>query len=255
MSASYAAIMNGKRFVLYSNTQSSLDNPLIDIEITSVEDLAKKLQSILSPKSIRRDCTPPIVDLNLPLCEGLRSKANVITGKLSYDDCIVTCNIEMPPEQSSHFEALKNMFRGLQITITGGHIYRDESSRIKAKLDWAIPHGEMAKFIEDKNLLDSEYISLDEQISDKEDTPTVFDITGNVKVVEGESLYDALHWKSKIAELDCDMSYWGQASGYINNGIFKGTFESGYIATFPRVPHLLLEVNLFGNFEIKIDTR
>jgi predicted type IV restriction endonuclease len=57
ISGSYAAVLNGKRFVVFHNSQNSFDVPLVDIPVENVSSLAAKLAPLLSPMSIRRDCS------------------------------------------------------------------------------------------------------------------------------------------------------------------------------------------------------
>ena len=44
----YAAVLNGKQFVMYRATQSSHEAPLVDLEVTSGEALAEALMNLLS---------------------------------------------------------------------------------------------------------------------------------------------------------------------------------------------------------------
>ena len=73
VAGTYAAILNGKRFVAFHNTQRSNDTPLIDVSFENVTALANAVVSTLSPNAIRHDCSPPRVDLETPLATGLRS--------------------------------------------------------------------------------------------------------------------------------------------------------------------------------------
>jgi hypothetical protein len=63
VSGSYAAILNGIRFVVFHNTQRSDERPLIDLQVGTIAALASALESTLSPTAIRLDCSPPKVDL------------------------------------------------------------------------------------------------------------------------------------------------------------------------------------------------
>ena len=67
VAGSYAAVLNGRRFVAFHNTQRSDEAPLIDLPDESIIQLATALESTLSPNSVRQDCSPPKVDLEMPL--------------------------------------------------------------------------------------------------------------------------------------------------------------------------------------------
>jgi type I site-specific restriction endonuclease len=84
VSVTYAAILNGKRFVVMHNSQRSTDEPLVNIDVSSPHELAERVRGLLSPASIKRDCSPPIVDLRRPLVDGFRANANITGGVLIY---------------------------------------------------------------------------------------------------------------------------------------------------------------------------
>lgn len=250
VSATYAAILNGRRFVLFGNSQSSRDSPIIDIEVTSVVELEKRLRATLSPSAIRRDCSPPAVDLNLPLSDGLRSRADIIGGSLVSLECVAETNIP-----GFNLDDMKKILSGYRTAITGGHVWRDEQSRIRAKLEWAPPVAAMQQFILDKGLLEVEYVSLDNEISQDPANPTVFDVIGNVSVVEGEELYDLRQWQTVTAGISTFMTYRGQAFGYIQGNAFIGYYQAEYETTYPAAPGLKIDMYTLGEFEVKIDNR
>src|SRR5688572_22355059 len=74
VSAVYAMVLNGVRLTVHHASQASTAPPLVDIQVTDPMSLAEQLRGVLSPAAIRRDCSPPIVDLGKPLAEGLRSR-------------------------------------------------------------------------------------------------------------------------------------------------------------------------------------
>jgi hypothetical protein len=94
VSGSYAAVLNGKRFVVFHNTQRSDEPPLIDLPVEKIDGLAKALENTLSPNAIRADCSPPKVDLEMPLAPGLRSSATI--AKISGKHARVSCHPRPP---------------------------------------------------------------------------------------------------------------------------------------------------------------
>jgi hypothetical protein len=80
----YAAVLNGRRFVAYHNTQRSDEPPLIDLPVRELKELAMQLESTFSPSAIRRDCSPPRVDLEMPLATGFRSSARIAKASIVY---------------------------------------------------------------------------------------------------------------------------------------------------------------------------
>ena len=140
VAASYAAILNGRRLVLFHTTQNSNDDPLLDITVVSPNDLARQLQGLLSPQAIRRDCSPPKVDLGLPIADGLRSSAEIKSGAIEHSDFTWVSDQDLPASYSSQLDEMCRKMRGFRADIIGGRVWRSSNSRIKAKLEWSAPH-------------------------------------------------------------------------------------------------------------------
>jgi len=255
VSGSYAAVLNGKRFVLFHHSQTSSDAPILDLVVNTVDDLAEKLRGILSPTAIRRDCTPPVVDLAKPLSDGLRSSAAILGGSISYINFQWEANFSMPNEAIAPLNDAVRIMTGFRADVTGGRVWRDDSSRVRAKINWSLPRTEMMQFAVDKHLMDVEYISLDEEVSKSEDHPTVFDFVGSLSVSKGEKLYNLTEWKSEVAGIETAITYRGQAVGYIRDDNFIGAFQSEMECQYPALPDFRLTFNSLGSFAVKVDTR
>jgi hypothetical protein len=148
------------------------------------------------------------------------------------------------------------MLRGYRAAITGGLVWRDELSRIRAKLDWNIPHNGLLEFAQDKKLMDAECVSLDPTISSDPRNPTPFDVIGQLSVSEGERIYDLLHWNTHLAGVETSMTYRGQAIGYIRDRVVLGSFQAEYESKFPSLG-MDLRVSTYGlgTFEVHLDPR
>ena len=256
ISGTYAAVLNGKRFIVMHNSQRSTDEPIIDLAVSTPNDLALHVQNILSPASIRRDCTPPVVDLGQPLAKGLRSSAVITGGAIRYSSFTWECDFPLPDDAKQNLDETCRRMASNRLSITGGRVWRDETSRIRSKLDWSVPHDAMLQFAQDKRLLDVEYISLGETVSDNPEKPTVFDVVGKFHVSEGETLFDIVRWDTVTAGIATSMTYRGQATGHIRDNRFAGHFQSEYESTFPTLA-LPLQINMYavGEFEVVLDTR
>jgi hypothetical protein len=251
VSGTYAVILNGLRLVVYHNTQRSTDKPLAELVVESPEALAAQLDGLLSPAAIRRDCSPPIVDLKTPLATGLRSTAEIRSGTIAYSDFTWWSNIQLP---TGHvMDDLCRRMRGWRSHIIGGKVWRDDHSRIKAKLQWTAPHDDMLRFAQDKGLMDIEYVSLSSRISSDPDSPTVFDAVAGVSVKRGETLFDIRRWETQVAGAAAAMSYRGQAVGYIKDGVFGGAFRADYEMRFPAAPMLVIDIAAAGEFSLIVD--
>ncbi len=252
VSAHYAVVVNGKRLTVHHASQRSRDKPLLDLSISDPISMANLLEGILSPGAIRRDCSPPPVDLGLPLATALRSSATIHGGCICYDTSRWSSNVELPSSAAANYDELCGLFNGLQVTITGGTISRDEQSRIRAKPTWALPNKSMYQHALDKQLLDMEYLALGQRISENPEAPTLFEIVGAIKIEAGEQIYDLRRWRVETAGVDVLMEYQGQVAGYLADHIFKGTVSSMYLCTYPNFPQLQVQVSLEGMLSIEL---
>ncbi len=87
VSAAYAVVLNGQRLTVHHASQKSTDNPIVDLVVSDALALASQLEGLLSPAAIRRDCSPPRIDLGFPLADGLRSSAIIRGGRIRYETC------------------------------------------------------------------------------------------------------------------------------------------------------------------------
>lgn len=255
VSASYSVILNGVRLTVHHASQVSTDAPLVDLPVSDPESLAQQLSSLLSPAAIRRDCSPPFVDLAKPLAEGLRSRAEIRGGEIHHEQFRWSSNFQLPAEQLKPLDEMCRRLSGFHVAVTGGTVCRDEGSRIRARLTWSMPHDELLRFALDKKLMDVEYIALGEQISAVREAPTVFDVIGQVEVKEGETLFNLMQWDTESAGITMKMRYTGQATGYIAAYVFQGAFTAQYYCDFPALPSLQLDMETVGTFRIEIDGR
>ncbi|UTW51772.1 type I restriction enzyme HsdR N-terminal domain-containing protein [bacterium SCSIO 12827] len=253
VAGSYAAILNGRRFQLFHATQKSDDPPQLDIAVESVDQLARALRGVLSPADIRRDCTPPAVDLGLPLAEGFRSKAAVTGGNITHAFYEWESNFHLP--NSGQMDETCRVLADMRSDITGGYVARDKESRIVGKLDWAYPNNAILQFAKDKQIENFEYISLDSDISTNPQAPTTFDVVAQITIDQGERLFDILRWESKEAGIATAMNLRGQAIGYIADDSFVGQFQTEYEMRFPLLPGAIVSMYGGGTFSVRLDPR
>lgn len=255
VSAAYAVILNGTRLTVHHTSQASTEKPLVDLTISDVAALAKQLAGLLSPAAVRRDCTPPIVDLGSPLAEGLRSKAPIRGGNIRHDKTTWSANIRLPDGEVQRLDEMCRRLSGLRIAITGGSVYRDLDSRIRAKLQWSMPHDELLRFALDKKLMDVEYVALAHEISINPDAPTVFDVVDDVEVREGEALFNVTTWETVTSGVSIRMRYTGRAVGFFEKNVFRGVFSAHYYCEAPLLQLFRMEMETEGAFEVVVDDR
>lgn len=252
VSGSYATVLNGKRFVAFHNTQRSDEAPLIDLSIESIAQLARALESTLSPDSIRQDCSPPKVDLNMPLAKGLRSSAQISKGSILYDKFVWRSNVAVPSESATSLDEICRRMSGLRVSASGGWIKRDKDSRIIAKLDWIFPNDDLRRFAEIKQFADMEYVCLTSTLSEDPLKPSIFHVIGQFNIEEGDRLFDMATWTTSIAGIDAIMAYAGQATGYLDSGTFQGIVEAKYEVAFPAMPAVRIVLSGAGQLSFSM---
>jgi hypothetical protein len=255
VSASYAVVLDGARLTVHHTTQRSIDPPLVDLSVVDAASLAEQLSPLLSPPAIRRDCSPPKVDLAKPLAPSLRSRAEIVRGEIHHEQFRWSANVELPVAATNQFEEMCRRLRGFRVAVTGGVVSRDDASRIRARLTWSMPHDELVKFAIDKKLMDVEYLALSDQISTDPEHPTVFDVICHVEVKEGEPIFDMMQWEAQTAGVSMKMRYTGTATGYVSDFVFQGSFKAQYYCDIPAMPFLKIQMETEGTFRIEIDGR
>lgn len=245
VAGSYAAILNGRRFVVFHNVQRSDESPIIDLPVECVADLAAALEGTLSPASIRRDYAPPKVDLEMPLAKGFRSTARLSDASILYDKFEWRSNVDITKEAEANLSETCRRMSGLRVSASSGQIWRDGRSRVVAKLNWNFPNDELRKFAETKQFLNMEYVCLSSTLSEDPLKPSIFHVIGDFNVDEGDTLFDLATWKTQVAGLDAVIAYSGQLTGHLASGAFEGVVEAKYETTFPVTP--TVRITTFGS--------
>ena len=254
VAGTYAAILNGRRFVLMHNSQRSDETPILDLEISSVELLKNQLEATLSPAAIRRDLRPAIIDINRPIAEGFRSRIAITKGSITSTEARVECNLPSPTLMKNLEEAARSI-RSRRSTIIGGEIWRDSDSVIKAKLIWDAPHEELLRFIDEKGFSMIEFVSLSSVVSQDASEPTIFDVAATVNVAKGERIFDIRQWQSVVSENAVNMTFYGQGEGHLVGNNFRGKHLTFYDCKIPALPQLEIRFIVKGTFNVELDTR
>jgi hypothetical protein len=252
VSGHYAAVLNGRRFVLYYSTQTSNDKPLVDLEVTSADALANSLVAVLSPLAIKRDCIPPIIDLRTPLAPGFRGEAEIVGGTNKHLQIDLETKLPIPTQQLQNMRVDLEKIVGMRSTIRSGRIWRDESSRIRARLAWNSPHEKMKPLLEAANLDGFEYVCLQSSISTDPENPSVFDILATYELKEGLVTYDLLRWQAQMQGFDVSVTIQGQATGYLKGREFVGLADFCSI-TIPKAMPLPLTLRFLTEFTFVVD--
>jgi hypothetical protein len=252
VSGSYAAVLNGRRFVVFHNTQRSDERPLIDLPVGAIAELADALKSTLSPTAIQLDCSPPKVDLETPLATGLRSNATIAKATVLYDRFVWRSNQAIPNEAAAIFDETCRRMSGFRVNASGGWIRRDEKSRIIAKPEWLFQSDELKNFAEKKQFAEMEYVCLGSTLSENPRVPSIFHVIGSVNIDAGDTIFDIATWTTKFANLDAVLTYGGQITGFLESAVFRGIVEAKYEMAFPAIPALRIAYIGTGKLELYV---
>ncbi|MBI1330476.1 MAG: hypothetical protein GC166_11320 [Alphaproteobacteria bacterium] len=254
VSGHYAAVLNGQRFLLFFSTQTSNDKPILDLEVTTGETLAQRVMGLLSPLAIRRDCTPPVVDLRAPLAPGFRGDAKIVGGRNTHVGNEIETDFPLPAPVLQNLKSQTAKIVGMSSTARGGRIWRDEASRIRVQISWYPPHDDMKPMLQAAHLDEFEYVCLGESISTDSAMPSVFDILASYELRRGQPTYDLLQWKASDLGFDMDVILQGQATGYLASTEFSGTANFQSIARIGSMPFQIV-THFTTKFAFQIDPR
>lgn len=250
VSAVYAAICNGVRFVLFCATQAQNETPLLDIAIEDNEQLFQSLAATLSPNCIRRSFKPPKVSADRALSNGLQSSEEFEGGFVRFLDAKWETNISLPILEKQKVEESIRRLSEYESAILGGNVQRNADGRIIAKFNWAAPHSSIIEMAEKKGLMEISHICLDDEISTDPSNPSIFDFAADIEYSEGEELFDIVQWTTSVVEIAAKMRMTGQAMGVIQDQMFIGFFDAHYYLSFPAQPDMWLNYMLSGTFEV-----
>ncbi len=254
VSGCYAAVLNGKKFVLYHSNQTSNDEPLVELEVINPEALAGSLKGLLSPGAIRRDFPRPKIDMRAPLADGYRGEATITGGSNLLTSVRMQTDLPLPPAARAAIETDFGKIEGMHSVIRKGLVWRDAALRIRAKVQWQPPHEGMKDVLEKIHLDDFEYVCLSDEISIDPDKPSVFEILASYRLEKGQPTYDILRWKQSFFTAQVDVSMVGQATGYLKADEFMGVADYRMVMTMPGVPFPMTAV-IKSDISFTVDAR
>ena len=250
VAAIYAAVSNGREFRVYSQNQMSDEPPLIQFDVTTIDDAVERLSNTLHPECVARDFKLPVVSQVIPISVGRRSREEITGGFMRTFDIGWEAFVSLTDDECLNIENSLGSLRGLNANITGGVIERDPQGRIVARFDWASPHVALNDFDDRKGLSGKPLYCLDDEISQDPENPTVFDWVDSLVFNEGEKLFDLATWKESVSQSSGILSYSGRAVGYLKDGVFCGFFDAEYYVAENEGEPPVLRYWSSGTFEV-----
>ena len=251
--AVFAAITNGKRFLVYDATQRAWDSPLIEVNISSIVDLKDQVESTLSPRSIRHHFRPRRVAQSKPISQVYTCNERITGGFVRYSEVRWDTQIHGAPNELGPIDEMCRRLQGFSSEVIDGYVRRNESGRVVARIRWTAPHFEVLDFAERKGLMDLDYVCLDGMISQDPENPSIFEVASEFEIEDGESVFDLVAWKESKLEYSGRIGMKGQAMGVLQNDVFLGFFRSHYLTFMSGLDVPLLEMFAEGTFEIYVE--
>lgn len=250
VSATFAAVTNGREFVLYETRQYPYDSPLVKIPVVSVDQVYADTAGILSPGAIRRNFALPKLSTARPIARDLRGEERLSGGFVRCLWAMWKANFPIDESFQTQLDDMCQKIVGFQSDVTTGRVYRTDDGRVVAQFEWSAPHVDALKFAREKGLMENKYVCLGDDISREENLPTVFDFFTEICVEEGEEVFDISSWKSVASGTQQIMTVTGQATGVLQENVFCGLFDSCFSVRYPAVPGYLIEFIVEGSFEV-----
>jgi len=168
----------------------------------------------------------------------------------SYD---ITAPAPIPPKAKADAEDKLRRIEGLRIHVKGGEIWRDETSRILARIEWDAPHETILAFGRSKGLMNQTYVCLETDISTSPEKLTTFEVVGSIGIASGDTMFNIATWKAEQTPIPGEMSYRGQALGWLDGQILRAEYESEHTFRTTYMPGFEMIVRLAGTLEVAIE--
>jgi len=239
---------------LYDRSRSPNDPPLLEIEVTTGEQLALSVESLLSPLAIRRDCGPPVVDLAMGLAKGFRSRVAILSGEIRHLGGSWELPNNIPPQMREAADETSSKIAGIVSSVNGGLIWRDDASRIRVKLNWVPMHEGLESFMQVSKFGEVEYVCLDSTVSNDRENPSVFEFLNGFRLEAGQPIFSIVRWSNQIMQLPVETSILGQAAAYLFDDKFEGMASMQQTMRLPVIPEPIIFHSDF-TFSLKVDVR
>ena len=223
IAAYYFMVTNGRRFAVYE-----IGNTTTPVLAWSYDETSAKmmnLRNLLGYDAIKRRASLLRLDPEKPLGPGLPSKLRIVGGEVTYGD---------------HFSSVpilnSNAMRGLVGSVTGNSVSRDETGRLWANVTLRSPIQQWDAINKLAGFSQFDFYSSQEFISTDVENPSIFQNvkSGSVAVGTGFALVPGGPEIPLPYGFDCDV--YSHATGYLQDGEFKGSIYFDYHYRFIHGP-------------------
>jgi hypothetical protein len=223
IAALYFLVTNGKDFQLFMTAR--LKAPLLRWTYEEIEDLRLQICGVLDFEAIKKYASKVTPDVGFPLAKGLPSKLEIRGGEIVYG-----------PHESDHPFLQEDVIGDSVAPITEGSVTRQNDGRIKAQLRIINVTGASRKLNEKLGLDRFEFTATTREISQNEQTPTIFNNIQIGEISEGEIIE-----VPGIGEIPMpfriSFEVFSEAIGFLDGEVFRGIVSFDYRFSFHSPPN------------------
>ena len=249
VAAFYFLLTNGSYFRLYTSAKPA--KPILVWRLEEADQRWVEIENTLGPRAIAHMTKLLTPATGKPLGRGLKPSVEIVGGVMTYEGYVSST----PGGQ----EVLDRM-RGLRNAVTGGYVGRDEFGIIRAGLRTVGGLAQMDELNRMSGLGSYELSSADEYISFDRARPTIFRGLLEAYAKPGTKVGPPLVEKEAALPFGIKVTAYSQATGYLEENRFKGTFIISYKNHYD-VPAAMREliagkmsldttIKAYGDFEI-----
>lgn len=247
------ALCNGREFIVYETSRPPSSEPLLRLSYDELRDRHYVFENLLSPIALRKRYPTRPIDLRKPIARGFGSRAKIVGGFSRYDEVELMLD-GLPPGVAIPSLPDLSRLKGLEAAITGVECYRDEIGGIIADIHMPKMHELMRTASTALDLDVNRYVSADDTISTDPERPSIFELTLQRFIPAGMETFDFVQWASVKVPVNMHMTFYAEATGYLNGHVFQGRYD-GRILARQEIPFLNLTTWVFmrGTYAVEIE--
>ncbi len=144
--ANYFVLCDGTNLFVFATLSGPDHRPIVEMPVSEIDIRFHELENVLSPENLAENCRVTH-DLNLKLCEGLKSSVKIRSGEYSMDGWEIRVFVNETdftalakanlPQFVQMEEQLAILQREFELKVSDGLAKRDEDGRITARVHFA----------------------------------------------------------------------------------------------------------------------
>lgn len=261
--ANYYVLCNGMFFEIFETLSGANSEPLVRLSLSEINEKFYKIENILSPENLRRNCKIKH-DMRLKLSDGLRSSVFIRSGLYlmsNYSYRILINGQDLTEQLKFNYpnfsmldEQLEKMKTDFELRVSDGFVERGEDGRIIAQVEFKgiTKHNDsvMKLLCIDKLQFETseKFISVDSN------NPTMFESIKVFSLSRGINV-SGMFGEVRLLSADIDGDVFVKSAMYVN-----GRNASGQYTAFSKQNHKIslnrsisVEMQFSGTFDLTLD--